>query len=306
VSRAPPKGGGNRNGGFCIVTGVCYVTANRMVRCLAILSFLLVMFFTAVSLSSQAGNKPVKGHLSATLLVRDEGKWYPLHNGIEQRQIRLERSEPNYSFELKLFRFDTRTVTPRILRSSQYQLKGADVKTLVQQSGAIAAINASYFDEKGRALGFLKVGAQEINRNVSHGSLFTGLFGVRNFSPFIVHRDHFESANADEALQCGPLLLRQGKALEVVRGHGRHSRRSVIGIDDEQRLVIGITAVVLGGLSWTELQELFSSPHWRLQTADLLNLDGGGSAQLYFKTAKLEEFIPGASEVPVAIGFFAR
>jgi uncharacterized protein YigE (DUF2233 family) len=277
-----------------------------MLRGLAILSSLVILFFTAVSVSSQVGNKSVKGHLSATLLVRDEGKWHPLHKGIEQRHIWLERTEPNYSFELKLFRFDTRTVTPRILRSSQYQLNGADVKTLTQRSGAIAAINASYFDEKGRALGFLKVGAQEINRNVSHGSLFTGLFGIRNLSPFIVHRDHFVSENTDEALQCGPLLLRQGKALEVVRGQGRQSRRSVIGIDDEQRLVIGITAVVLGGLNWAELQKLFSSPHWRLQMSDLLNLDGGGSAQVYFKTAKLEEFIPGASEVPVAIGFFMK
>jgi hypothetical protein len=38
----------------------------------------------------------------------------------------------------------------------------------------------------------------------------------------------------------------------------------------------------------------------------LLNLDGGGSAQLYVKAGKFEEMVAGAAEVPVAIGFFSR
>jgi hypothetical protein len=37
-----------------------------------------------------------------------------------------------------------------------------------------------------------------------------------------------------------------------------------------------------------------------------LNLDGGGSAQLYFKSGRLEESVPGTSEVPVASGFFVK
>jgi exopolysaccharide biosynthesis protein len=192
------------------------------------------------------------------------------------------------------------------LRSSQYQLKGADVKTLVQRSGATAAINANYFDENGKALGFLKTGAQEINRSVSQSSLFTGVFGIHNLFPFIVHRDEFQPAQADEALQSGPLLLRQGKALEISRGYGRYSRRTVIGLDKEQRLLVAVTAVILGGLSWVELQELFTLNDWGLQARDLLNLDGGGSAQLYIKTQKVEEYIAGTSEIPVAIGFFSN
>jgi hypothetical protein len=89
-------------------------------------------------------------------------------------------------------------------------------------------------------------------------------------------------------------------------GLGRYSRRSVIGIDQQQRLIIGVTDTVLGGLSLAELQELFSNPKWQLETPDLLNLDGGGSAQLYVKTKSLEEFISGTSEVPVVIGFFKK
>ena len=63
---------------------------------------------------------------------------------------------------------------------------------------------------------------------------------------------------------------------------------------------------MLGGLSFVELQELFANGKWQLDTPELLNLDGGGSAQLYFKSGRLEESVPGTSEVPVAIGFFIK
>jgi len=43
-----------------------------------------------------------------------------------------------------------------------------------------------------------------------------------------------------------------------------------------------------------------------LQARDLLNLDGGGSAQLYLRAGQFEEYVAGATEVPVAIGFFSR
>jgi exopolysaccharide biosynthesis protein len=276
-----------------------------LARLLTIL-FLPILVLLTVSVYSQIATKAAKPKESATLAVRDSGSWRYLQHGIEYRRIILDRSDPSYSFELKLIRLDPQSVTPRIARSTNYQLKGADVKTLAQRSGAAAVINANYFDENGRALGFLKAGAQEINRTVSQSSLFTGIFGVNNLSPFIVHRDEFQPAQADEDLQAGPLLLRQGKALEISRGYGRYSRRAVIGLDKDQRLLVGITAVVLGGLSWTELQELFSSNEGGLHARDLLNLDGGGSAQLYIKTQKLEEYIAGTSEVPVAIGFFSK
>jgi exopolysaccharide biosynthesis protein len=80
----------------------------------------------------------------------------------------------------------------------------------------------------------------------------------------------------------------------------------VIGLDKEGRILIGVTDAVLGGLSFPELQALFTGSNRRLDATDLLNLDGGGSAQLYVKAGKFEEWLSGTSEVPVAIGFFAK
>jgi exopolysaccharide biosynthesis protein len=266
----------------------------------------VTLLLSSLALAVQQSFTPAKLKSSPTLAVTHPGNWKAVQKGVELRKISLQRSDSTQSMDLKVLRFDTRRVIPRIIRSSQFQLKGANVKVLAEKSGAIAAINASYFDEKGQPLGFLKAEAQEINRTLSKSALISGIFAVRSFSPFIVHRDEFESLQADEALQCGPLLLSHGAPLEITRGVGRYSRRSVIGIDQENRLLIAVTDGIFGGLSWAELQELFSAPQWQLQAQDLLNLDGGGSAQLYFKTGTVEEMVAGTSEIPVAIGFFSK
>ena len=71
-------------------------------------------------------------------------------------------------------------------------------------------------------------------------------------------------------------------------------------------MIIAVTDGILGGLSWVEVQEFFAAEQWQVQAMDLLNLDGGGSAQLYVKGLQLEEHVRGTTDVPVAVGFFQR
>lgn len=262
---------------------------------------LMALLVLATLLQAQA-RLPVSGTLSAT----DLGAWRNVHKGVEQRKLALLRSEPNYQLELKLLRFDRQLIAARVLASGEFQLKSATAKSFVDKSGAIAAINANYFDERGRPLAHLKTASQEINRAVSKHALYTGVFAIIDGNPTVTHRDDFTPAQASAALQSGPLLLHRGAPVETMRGLGRYARRSVVGVDKDGRVIIAITDAVLGGLSFVELQELFANPKWQLDTPDLLNLDGGGSSQLYFKSGKLEESVPGTSEVPVAIGFFVK
>jgi exopolysaccharide biosynthesis protein len=206
---------------------------------------------------------------------------------------------------LKLVRFDPQWL-PRILRSVQFGFKGASAKTFVEKSGAVAATNANYFDADGKPLAYLKIGGQTINSRVSTSPLYTGIFGVKDQRPLISHRDEFLPDQAEEALQAGPLLLLHGIPQAVTGIPNRASRRALIGIDQEQRLIMAVTDTVLGGLYWHELQEIFSAPAWQVQLTDLLNLDGGGSAQLSVKAGNFETIVPGTAEVPVAIGIFKR
>ena len=276
-------------------------------RCSVLQLALLIfsLFFPSLS-RAQPALYPIKFKSSPSLTITDMGSWKAIRKGTEFRRASLERTEPHYLVGLTMVRFDTRWIVPRVVRSTQFNLPSADVRTLAEKSGAIATINASYFDEKGKPLGFLKAQADHSNQAVSKSALFTGIFGVKSRLPFISHRDDFSPEQADEGLQAGPLLLMRGTPLSVTRGAGRQSRRSLIGIDKEHRLIIAVTDGLLGGLSWVEVQEFFASPEWQAQTTDLLNLDGGGSTQLYIKGAQLEEHVPGTAYVPVVVGFFPK
>jgi hypothetical protein len=275
-----------------------------MVRLATSTALLVLLSFSFISVSSQApatklGNNP-------TLAVTDAGSWKLIQKGVEFRKMSLERSEPSHSIDLKLLRFDTRLVVPRVLRSAQFQLKSADAKTFAEKSGALAAINGSYFDIDGKPLAFLKIANQAINARIAKNSLYTGVFSIKDQQPLISRRDDFLAEQADEGLQSGPLLLLHGTSQTITGVPSRASRRALIGIDLEQRLVIAVADSLLGGLHWPELQEIFSAKPWQIQVIDLLNLDGGGSAQLYVKAGKFEEMVAGTAEVPVAIGFFNR
>jgi len=277
-----------------------------MSLCATIVVGLLFLLISSVPVSAQPSSASVKLQSSPTLSVTDAGGWKPVYKGTAFRQIALERSDPKQFIDLKLVRFDTQWIFPRVIRSAQFQLKGATAKTFVEKSGAIAAINANYFDSDGKPLAFLKVAGQAINPRISTNSLYTGIFGVKDQRPFIWHRDEFLPEQVDDALQSGPLLLLHGIPQAVTGVPSRASRRALIGIDPEHRLVVAVTDNLLGGLHWNELQEIFSASTWQIQITDLLNLDGGGSAQLYVKAGNFETLVPGASEVPVAIGIFHR
>ena len=273
----------------------------RFAAALVIGSVLLILVATPIS-SQTTG----KGNIGTTLTVTDPGTWRRIHKGVEYRKLAFERSEPSHTLDLKLLRLDAKVIVARVLSAADLQLKGANAQTFAEKSRAIATINANYFDDKGRPLAYLKTMSQEINRNVSKHPLYTGVFAVRDGTPVVLHRDDFQPTQAGEALQSGPLLLNRGAPVEIMRGLGRYARRAVVGIDKQGRIIIGVTDAVFGGLSFAELQELFSTAKWQLDTPDLLNLDGGGSAQLYIKSGKFEEFVAGTSDVPVALGFFVK
>jgi hypothetical protein len=268
--------------------------------------FFTLLILLGLSSITAPSQPPTKLKKSPLLSVTDAGSWKSIQKAVEFRKMALQRSEPSHSIDLKLLRFDTHWIAPRVLRSAQFQLKGANVKTFAEKSGAIATINANYFDTDGKPLAYLKVGSQPINSRLAKTALYTGVFSVKDQQPVISHRDEFVPEQADEGLQSGPLLLLHGTAQPVTGAPNRASRRALIGMDQQQRLIVAATDNLLGGLHWSELQEIFSAAAWQIQLTDLLNLDGGGSAQLYVKAGNFVELVAGTSEVPVAIGFFNR
>jgi uncharacterized protein YigE (DUF2233 family) len=273
---------------------------------LRLMAILIVVLLLGVSGRAGSPEAPLKLTNSPGIAVTSAGAWKPVQKGIEHRKLTLEREVPANTLDLTLYRFDTGLIVPRVIYAAQHNLKTADIKTLAQKTGAIAAINANYYDPQGIPLAFLKTAAKTVNPRISAAAIYSGIFAVKDRQPFFARRDEFAPAHADEGIQSGPLLLFGGAAQPITGAPNRPSRRALIGLDKDRRLFIAVTDRLLGGLTWAELQELFSAPQWHLQAHDLLALDGGASAQLYIKSAKHEEIIPGTADIPVAIGFFVR
>ena len=160
-----------------------------MARLSITIILVILLSSSSISVSSQAPATKLKDN--PALAVTDAGSWKVIQKGVEFRKMVLERSEPSHSIDLKLLRFDTRLVVPRVLRSAQFQLKSANAKTFAEKSGALAAINGSYFDTDGKPLAFLKIAGQAINARIAKNSLYTGVFSIKDQQPLISQRDDF-------------------------------------------------------------------------------------------------------------------
>src|ERR1041384_692648 len=75
-----------------------------------------------------------KAQVGTALTVTSAGSWRQLQKGVAMRTIALERAQPHYTLELKLLRFDSQAITPRVLNAGDFQLKSATVKTFAEKT----------------------------------------------------------------------------------------------------------------------------------------------------------------------------
>jgi len=196
-----------------------------------------------------------------------------------------------------------------VLRAAEFGWQRASVKSLALAGGAAVCINANFFNETGAPLGL--VISRGVLQHKLHrgGNTLTGIFQVTRNGMAIINRSSYEGPFALEAVQAGPRLLSQGIPIHGLTDT-RTTRRAGICIDQKQRLLFFITSSNLGGLSIQDLQILLTHPEVGCQEA--LNLDGGGSAQLYISSTApgtavgaKEIFISGHHNVPVALALLS-
>ena len=151
-------------------------------------------------------------------------------------------------------------------------------------------------------LGIIISDGKLTNRMHRGGSLLTGVFYLQKDKPQIVHRSQFIPANNVRlALQAGPRLVEAGKPLQL-KSPNAISRRSGIAVTKDGEIVMFATILRFPGASLQQIQDMLLDP--RLAITDALNLDGGGSSQLFVrKNSALPEetFITGGDVVPVGL-----
>lgn len=240
------------------------------------------------------------------LFRANEFNWKKIHQDLEIAEYRLWPRNP-FAPRLTLLRTSRQLLRVGVIRAQDFGELRSSVRHLSNSSRAAFAINANFFDEIGSPLG-LVISRGTIHKGIHHGGgTLTGILKITRESIEIVDRDSFSFDGVIEAIQAGPRLLSNGESVVGLRDTTTYSRRSGVCIDSEKRLVFFITSGVVG-MTIDQLTKALQARS--INCIDALNLDGGGSAQMYLSDS-LSESTPelavmGSDRVPVVLGLFLR
>ena len=251
---------------------------------------LIVGSFVVVQPAMAAPDCPLKGHSVG------DGRWTRRQSPpLDTRNVRI-RFENGATARMKAVRLRHGEFEIRLhWRDKSEWFLPIDLEVLGEKLDASVILNAGYFDENGRPMGYFRSGGKVFNSRVLHrgrntflhyGAMF--VVGRNNGRPEIVSREKFQDSGVKEAFQAGPLLLKNGKpaqGLSRYREYLRATRRTVVGLDAKDRLVVLVSETETRGISWCELQEYLVLPESKggLGIRDAMNLDGGSSSQLWVR-----------------------
>tara|TARA_B100000315_G_scaffold237814_1_gene254957 strand:- start:8441 stop:9352 length:912 start_codon:yes stop_codon:yes gene_type:complete len=232
-------------------------------------------------------------------------EWKSIEKGMGLQEINLFNQSEEIEMQLRLYKFNPALFNIRVLCSKNYGKKRIDVRTLAKLSGTVAIINSSYFDAQGSPLAYLRCNGKVINSKVASHSLYSGVFFMRQGRPYIVHTSRFDpKTDASDVVQVGPRLISKGaNTIGLKNIHAVH-HRSGIALDKKGNVIIFATNSEFGGISWNILRHILKLK--KIGGYEVLNLDGGGSTQMYISTKNYEDYVRGLSPVPSAIAFFRK
>lgn len=228
--------------------------------------------------------------------------WVALAPGIRYRAVSFT-AQSGEAMRLHQISLDPKTADLRVVVPTD----PSAVAVIGEQTKALAAINASYFDDERQPLGYLKCDGRVINGGVASGAAFTGVFTMKGRTPRIVSRAAFDGHAVDTALQAGPRLIADGAPTAGLR-ETRSFRQSGVAVTRAGHIVIYATDGSYRGISWSEMQTVLSGPVGQggLDARDVLNLDGGSSSQIYVRTPSGRVATGFPTPVPVVLAMHRR
>lgn len=152
-----------------------------------------------------------------------------------------------------------------------------DAKSAAQAHGAVAAINAGFFNPEGKPI-VLCIDDGKKTGYLNTSSLGSGALIIpKDKKPILTRRVNFSTyRNPQHLLQSGPFLVEKGNVISVKASDVRP--RAFIAWDGKEQWVIGhIKNITMQDMAtW-----LGSSPIDGFSLVHALNLDGGRSCQFY-------------------------
>lgn len=169
----------------------------------------------------------------------------------------------------------------------------ATAETFARHGRGLIAINAGFFDTHFKPLG-LRV-RDKITLNPLKPISWWGIFYVKENKPHVTSMTQFSPTRLPElAIQSGPRLLVHGA---IPRLKVNFAERTALGITADKQIIILVTEN--NPLTTTAVAELLRMP--LINCTDALNLDGGGSSQLYAAMGRFHLNIRGFTAVPDAL-----
>jgi uncharacterized protein YigE (DUF2233 family) len=182
----------------------------------------------------------------------------------------------------------------------------ATAAELLDESGALVAINGTFFDEHQRPLGLLVADGKETNRlrDVSWWAAFVVRDEGGRRTADILTTAELKALSADQrarlrtALQVGPRTVADGKALRLKK---QAAARSAVCVVTPTEVIV--VATENGPVESNELAAVMTraAVDDGLGCRDGLMFDGGLSTQLHVRTPAFKLDLRGGSRVPNAL-----
>jgi len=230
--------------------------------------------------------------------IPNQTSWQILSPGLEKR-VYLPPPE-NEVTKLTALRIDPAYYTFRV-----HYRPGAPL-TIRQWAeafpGAVAFVNANFFDDKGNALGLLVADGQVYGQSfVDRG----GTFLVQNGQPRVRSNiaEPYAAESFEQAVQGFPMLMLNGAQAYTDTAQDRFTRRTVVAQDSNGRIVLLVTPLI--GLTLLDLSNFLPTTDMNLINA--LNLDGGGSTLMYLNVSGAPEYVVTSLDpVPAVLAVYPR
>ena len=229
-------------------------------------------------------------------------QWQEVEPGFSVARYHIGTESQVLKSEVFLLKFNLASFSIDAVAAEDLGEAQSDVESLTKKSDAVAGINANFFDENGDPLGLLVTNFKSKRRLHQGGKLLTGVFSIADDKASIVHRSAFTVAdNTRTAVQAGPRLI-SGSQPQKLLSPDVTSRRSGVAITRTGEVIFFATLLRFPGATLGQVQQMLLDP--RLDVVDALNLDGGGSSQLFIRgnaaTAN-DMLITGGDKVPAAL-----
>jgi len=236
---------------------------------------------------------------------RDDGSWRELQPGLGYRRLDLDGSS-YHAVMVDLTKHDLRVADAR--RDGR---TSATVDVLAREAHALVALNGTFFDDKGRALGLVVSEGRELNplRDVSWWAALIIRDAASGPVAEILTTAELRALPPAErgalrlALQVGPRTVSAGRPLKLKQ---QFADRSAACVLDPQHVVL--VATEKAPVESNELAALMSAPGGDrgFGCSAGLMFDGGSSTQLEIATPALRLSVTGGWGVPNALVVVSR